>query len=89
MQAGTVCAKQSQPEPPASNDEITGSVFVRATLKAGRVVQVDVDKNTLTGTSDRRVLRKYVAAIEAAMKDGYSCEGDNIVILQEFVFKLK
>jgi periplasmic protein TonB len=89
VQAGTVCAKQTQPEPPTSNDDITGSVFVRATLKAGRVVQVDIDKNTLTGTSDRRVLRKYITAIESAMKDGYACEGDNIVILQEFVFKVK
>jgi periplasmic protein TonB len=87
VQAGKVCQKMVPPEIPSSNDEITGSVFVRATLKGGRVVQVDVDRNTLTGSTDRRVLRKYVAAIEVAMKEGYLCEGDNIVVLQEFFFK--
>ncbi|MBC7715980.1 MAG: hypothetical protein H7143_03525 [Pseudorhodobacter sp.] len=60
-----------------------------ATLKAGRVIQVDIEKNTLKGVADRRVMRQFVTAVESAMKDGYVCSGDGVQIRQEFYFDIK
>ena len=89
VQAGTVCSKMPPPEAPGVNTEVQGSITVLATLKAGRVVQVDVEKNTLKGVADRRVMRQFVSAVEAAMKDGYACSGDGVQIRQEFYFDIK
>jgi periplasmic protein TonB len=89
VQAGTVCTKMPPPEPPGVNTEVQGSITVLATLKAGRVVQVDVEKNTLKGVADRRVMRQFVSAVESAMKDGYACSGDGVQIRQEFYFDIK
>ena len=86
--AGTVCTKTPAPEAPAINGEAQGSIFVIATLKAGRVVQVDIERNTLK-VSDRRVMRQFVSAVENTMKEGYACVGDNIQIRQEFFFDIK
>ena len=87
--AGTVCTKMPPPEAPGVTTEVQGSITVLATLKAGRVVQVDVEKNTLKGVADRRVMRQFVSAVESAMKDGYVCSGDGVQIRQEFYFDLK
>lgn len=87
--AGTVCTKMPPPEAPGVTTEVQGSITVLATLKAGRVVQVDVEKNTLKGVADRRVMRQFVSAVESAMKDGYACSGDGVQIRQEFYFDLK
>ena len=89
VQAGTVCSKMPPPEPPGVNTEVQGSITVLATLKAGRVVQVDIEKNTLKGVADRRVMRQFVSAVESAMKDGYACSGDGVQIRQEFYFDIK
>lgn len=87
--AGVACSKMVPPEPPAVNTEVQGSIFVIATLKAGRVVQVEIERNTLKGVADRRVMRGFVSAIEAAMKEGYVCAGDAVQIRQEFFFDIK
>jgi protein TonB len=89
QQAGVACSKMVPPEPPAVNTEVNGSIFVLATLKAGRVVQVEIERNTLRGVADRRVMRAFVSAIETAMKEGYQCAGDAVQIRQEFFFDLK
>ncbi len=87
--AGVACSKMVPPEPPAVNTEVQGSIFVIATLKGGRVVQVDVERNTLRGVADRRAMRGFISAIESAMKDGYVCAGDAVQIRQEFFFDIK
>lgn len=89
VQAGTVCSKMPPPEAPGVNTEVQGSIIVLATLKAGRVVQVDIEKNSLKGVADRRVMRQFVSAVESAMKDGYVCSGDGVQIRQEFYFDIK
>lgn len=87
--AGVACSKMVPPEIPAVNTEVEGSIFVIATLKAGRVVQVDVERNTLRGVADRRAMRLFINAVETAMKEGYVCAGDAIQIRQEFAFIVK
>jgi hypothetical protein len=52
-------------------------------------VQVDVERTTLKGVSDRRVLRAFVQSIETAMKEGYVCAGDDLLIRQEFYFDIR
>lgn len=89
QQAGVACSKMVPPEPPSVNTEVQGSIFVLATLKAGRVVQVDIERNTLRGVADRRAMRGFITAIETAMKDGYQCAGDAVQIRQEFYFDIK
>ena len=89
QQAGVACSKMVPPEPPSVNTEVQGSIFVLATLKAGRVVQVDIERNTLRGVADRRAMRGFITAIETAMKEGYQCAGDAVQIRQEFFFDIK
>ena len=89
VKAGTVCSATPAPEAPSISAEVEGTVTVLATLKAGRITQVDIEKNTLRGTTDRRMMRLFISAIETAMKDGYRCEGDGIQVRQEFYFNIK
>ncbi len=89
QQAGVACSKMVPPETPPTSTEVQGSVFVIATLKAGRVVQVEVERDTLRGVADRRAKRAIIASIETAMKDGYQCAGDAVQIRQEFFFDIK
>lgn len=87
--AGIVCSRTPPPVPPAVSTEVKGSLFVIGTLKAGRVVQVDIDRNTLKGIPDRRTLRAFINAVEVAMKEGYVCTGDGVQIRQEFFFDIQ
>ena len=87
--AGTACSRTPPPLAPSVSTEVRGSVFVIGTVKAGRVVQVDVERTTLKGVSDRRVLRAFVQSIETAMKEGYVCAGDDLQIRQEFYFDIR
>lgn len=87
--AGIVCSRMPPPLAPSVSVEVRGSLFVIGTLKGGRVVQVDVERNTLKGVGDRRTLRAFVSAVETAMKDGYVCDGDNVQIRQEFYFDIR
>lgn len=87
--AGIACTRTPPPVAPAVSSEVRGSLFVIATLKAGRVVQVDIDRNTLKGVPDRRTLRAFINAVEVAMKEGYECNGDGVQIRQEFFFDIR
>jgi protein TonB len=87
--AGIACSRTPPPLAPSVSTEVRGSVFVIGTVKAGRVVQVEVERNTLKGVSDRRVLRAFVQSIETAMKEGYVCAGDDLQIRQEFYFDIR
>jgi protein TonB len=87
--AGIACSKTPPPQAPSVSTEVKGSIFVIALIKQGRVVQVDVERNTLKGASDRRTLKAFVNAIEAAMKEGYVCAGDDVQIRQEFYFDIR
>ena len=89
LAAGIACSRTPPPVAPTVSSEIKGSLFVIGTLKAGRVVQVDIDRNTLKGVPDRRTLRAFINAIEVAMKEGYMCTGDGVQIRQEFFFDIR
>ena len=89
LAAGIACSRTPPPVAPNVSSEIKGSLFVIGTLKAGRVVQVDIDRNTLKGVPDRRTLRAFINAIEVAMKEGYVCTGDGVQIRQEFFFDIQ
>lgn len=87
--AGIACSRTPPPLAPSVSSEVRGSVFVIGTVRAGRVVQVDVERTTLKGVSDRRVLRAFVQSIETTMKEGYVCAGDDLQIRQEFYFDIR
>ncbi len=87
--AGIACSRTPPPQAPSVSSEVRGSIFVIGTIKAGRVVQVDVERTSLKGVTDRRVLRAFVQAIETAMKEGYVCVGDDVQIRQEFYFDIR
>ena len=87
--AGIACSRTPPPQAPSVSSEVRGSIFVIGTLKGGRVVQVDVERTSLRGVTDRRVLRAFVQAIETAMKEGYVCVGDDVQIRQEFYFDIR
>lgn len=87
--AGIVCSRMPPPVAPNVAVEVKGSLFVIATLKNGRVVQVDIERNTLKGVNDRRTLRAFVNAVESTMKEGYVCDGDGVQIRQEFFFDIR
>lgn len=89
LAAGIACSRTPPPVAPNVSTEIKGSLFVIGTLKAGRVVQIDIDRNTLKGVPDRRTLRAFINAIEVAMKEGYVCTGDGVQIRQEFFFDIR
>ncbi|OYT99354.1 MAG: hypothetical protein CFE40_05705 [Burkholderiales bacterium PBB1] len=89
LAAGIACSRTPPPVAPSVSTEIKGSLFVIGTLKAGRVVQVDIDRNTLKGVPDRRTMRAFINAVEVAMKEGYVCTGDGVQIRQEFFFDIQ
>ena len=89
LAAGIACSRTPPPVAPNVSSEIKGSLFVIGTLKAGRVVQVDIDRNTLKGVPDRRTLRAFINAVEVAMMEGYVCTGDGVQIRQEFFFDIR
>lgn len=87
--AGIACSRTPPPLAPSVSTEVRGSVFVIGTVRAGRVVHVEVERNTLKGVTDRRVLRAFVQSIETTMKEGYVCAGDDLQIRQEFYFDIR
>ena len=87
--AGIACSRTPPPQAPSVSSEVRGSIFVIGTLKGGRVVQVEVERTSLKGVTDRRVMRAFVQAIETAMKEGYVCVGDDVQIRQEFYFDIR
>ena len=89
VKAGTVCTSMPAPEAPGVAAEVQGDIVVLGTIKAGRVVQVEIEKNTLRGTTDRRMMRLFTSAVETALKEGYRCDGDGVQFRQEFHFDIK
>ena len=89
LAAGIACSRTPPPVAPSVSSEVKGSLFVIGTLKGGRVVQVDIERNTLKGVPDRRTLRAFTNAVEMAMKEGYVCTGDGVQIRQEFFFDIQ
>ena len=87
VNAGVACPKRVTPESP-SLANFSGEATFRAlaTIKSGRIVAVEVTK--IGGNPDRKAIRAFAASIEAAMKE-YQCQGTDVQVEQEFVFKIE
>jgi protein TonB len=77
---GTICSSMPQPEMPrkALQNGTGGTVVARATIRGGKVVEVEILKSYPRGLFD--------SAVREAMLQ-YTCRGDQLAE-QEFVFKL-
>ncbi|MFY8117295.1 MAG: ABC transporter substrate-binding protein [Roseateles sp.] len=84
--AGMVCTKMGKPEVPAVNWSGEALYRATATVKAGRVVGVEIA--SLRGGVDRRAQRALIQAISDTLKDTYECPGDH-VFEQEFQFRIE
>jgi protein TonB len=84
--AGMVCTKQGKPDTPAVNWNGEALFRVSATVKAGRVVSIEVQ--SLRPGVDRKAQRAMIAAIEETMRETYECPGDH-VFEQEFQFRIE
>ena len=78
---GTICSSMVQPTMPrkALQAGTGGTVVARATIRAGKVVEVEILKSNPP--------RLFDAAVKEAMLQ-YTCSGDHVAD-QEFVFKLE
>lgn len=86
VKAGVACPKRPQPEVPSvGNFSGEASFKALATVKSGRIVAVEVTK--IAGNVDRKAVRAFAASIESAMKE-YECQGSDMQVEQEFVFKI-
>ena len=76
----SICTNMPQPEMPrkALQSGTGGTVVARATIKGGKVVEVDILKSNPRGLFD--------AAVKEAMMQ-YTCSGDHVAD-QEFAFKI-
>ncbi len=86
VKAGMVCTKMGKPELPAVNWSGEAMYKALATVKAGRVVSVEV--TPMRGGVDRRAQRALIAAISDTLASTYECPGDH-VFEQEFVFRIE
>jgi periplasmic protein TonB len=86
--AGIACSRMPAPEAPNVSNEVRGTIFVRAVVKNGRVVQVDMQRHTMKSNIDRRTLNAFFIAIETAMKEGYVCNRGHAAFRQEFFFDI-
>lgn len=84
--AAMVCTKMGRPEAPSVNWSGEALYKAIATVKAGRVV--DVQFQSLRGGVDRKAQRALTQAIEATLRETYECPGDH-VFEQEFQFKIE
>lgn len=82
--AGMVCTKMAKPEMPSLSWSGEALYKVVATVKAGRVANIEV--TSLRSGVDRKAQRALIAAIETTLKESYECPGDH-VFEQEFQFK--
>ena len=85
IKASMVCTKMGKPEVPAVNWSGEAMYKALATVKAGRVVSVDI--TPMRGGVDRRAQRALIAAITETLQSTYECPGDH-VFEQEFVFRI-
>ena len=79
-----VCTKMGKPEMPAVDFSGEALFKVTATVKAGRVVSMEV-KNLRAGV-DRKAARLLVNSIQQTLTETYECPGDH-VFEQEFQFR--
>ncbi|MBV8379311.1 MAG: energy transducer TonB [Paucibacter sp.] len=82
--AAMVCTKMGKPEMPAVDFSGEALFKVTATVKAGRVVSMEV-KNLRAGV-DRKAARLLVNSIQQTLTETYECPGDH-VFEQEFQFR--
>ena len=85
LSIGVACPTQVQPvmPPKAARENITGVVRAQATIKAGKVIAVEILSSPARGVFD--------AAVRNAMLQ-YGCSGagdEEVKAIQEFVFKLE
>lgn len=85
VKAGMVCTKMGKPELPAVNWSGEAAYKAVATVKAGRVVAVEV--SPLRGGVERRAQRALIGAITETLSSSYECPGDH-VFEQEFLFRI-
>ncbi|MDT8999193.1 hypothetical protein RQP53_07925 [Paucibacter sp. APW11] len=83
--AGMVCTKMGKPESPSVSWSGTAEFLATATVKAGRVVDVQI--NVIRKADDRKAQRAMIQSITQALQDTYECPGDH-VFEQPFVFKI-
>lgn len=84
--AAMVCTKMGKPEVPSLNWSGRAEFKATATVKAGRVVSVELA--VIKGASDRKAQRAMQNAISQALADTYECPGDH-VFEQDFVFNIE
>ncbi|MEO3714672.1 MULTISPECIES: ABC transporter substrate-binding protein [Roseateles] len=84
--AAMVCTKMGKPEVPSVNWSGRAEFKATATVKAGRVVSVELA--VIRGASDRKAQRAMQNAISQALADTYECPGDH-VFEQDFVFNIE
>lgn len=84
--AGMVCTKMGTPELPSMNWSGDALYKATATVRAGRVTNVDI--TPLRGGVDRKAQRAMIQAITQTLQDTYECPGDH-VFEQEFNFKVE
>lgn len=84
---GVYCSKMPLPEVPGV--EFTGRIdFVaQITIKANKVVHVDVVPGTFTGTRDRKIQRAFMNSVTEAVMQ-YTCVADSVVVTQPFGFSI-
>jgi protein TonB len=83
--AGMVCTKMGKPESPSVNWSGEALFKAIATVKAGRVVSVEL--TALRGGVDRKAARAMQQEITRTLQETYECPGDH-VFEQEFQFKI-
>jgi protein TonB len=84
---GVYCSKMPTPEVPGV--EFTGRInFVaQITIKANKVVHVDVVPGTFTGSRDRKIQRAFTNSVTEAVMQ-YTCVAENVVVHQPFGFTI-
>lgn len=84
---GVYCSKMPLPEVPGV--EFTGRInFVaQITIKANKVVHVDVVPGSFTGTRDRKIQRAFTDSVTEAVMQ-YTCVAENVVVTQPFGFTI-
>lgn len=85
--AAAYCQKMPQPEAPGVDFTGKVSFTMSATIRGGKLEQVQMVPGSFSGTSDRKIQRAFVNAAASAMQE-YGCAGDGIAIVQPFGFTI-
>ena len=82
-----ICTKVVKPEAPGIDVSVNAVITMSYTIQGGKVIKMDVVKQSYTPNVDRKVKRAIMASIEAAVAE-YVCPGDFADVPQEFSFKI-